>query len=545
MIKAKRNRLIFLMLLTGVLSMLFALAGLSPVVAATDGANNDIKAGTVTLVDDTTNLFVPLYPGADEDYNPSSRKWNGISSVITAGDNMFTAWYTGGDKEGPHNYIVVAASTDGGATWIDPLIIIDNDDEVRDVGLPIFLYNNAGELLLYYSQSNPGSSRTVDYIKILNADGPLSQLSFTEPSTACTGMMYQTPTLLSDGRIMFASSDSVSDTIVWVSEDDGYTYTRYSEIEHQSDNPQYAAKKVYSISPIVEFDDGRLWMLSRIEGGYAGGLEQSFSLDGGKTWEIFEANLPDPLKGPGARMVFMRLNSGALLFVSNEHSMEGFRRNLTAYLSYDEGLTWPHSILLDTEDWSTYPNAYQDDEGVIYISFDRARYRGENGIRVSILTEADIVAGKFISQAARNKLIVTKQDHSYADITSVNNSFKRTAVYAVGTSLTTIVKDFPTKFKVTDSNGEVREVSGQWRCPGFDSSKPGVWRMYLGNTDLPRTLIDSYDMLSVEISIEKEGKKGCSSGIGGTALLLSAFSLSLCAVFVCRAKQVNKKEKVK
>ena len=93
----------------------FTVTGKKEVFADKPKVNHTLRAETVTIVDETTDLNVTLGEGTTETYNPSDRRWCGVSSVIVAGKNIFAAWQTGGDKEpSPYNYITVAASTDGG-----------------------------------------------------------------------------------------------------------------------------------------------------------------------------------------------------------------------------------------------------------------------------------------------------------------------------------------------------------------------------------------------------------------------------------------------
>ena len=86
-----------------------------PVCSAETIQNHTPGASEITLVNSQTDLSVKLSDDTDEDYFPSSRKWNGISTAVSCGNNLFVSWYTGGTKE-PHadNYIPVAASDDGG-----------------------------------------------------------------------------------------------------------------------------------------------------------------------------------------------------------------------------------------------------------------------------------------------------------------------------------------------------------------------------------------------------------------------------------------------
>ena len=94
------------------------------------------------------------------------------------------------------------------------------------------------------------------------------------------------------------------------------------------------------------------------------------------------------------------------------------RNNLTALLSDDDGATFPHALLFDERAAVTYPDADEDEEGNIYITYDRERgafarsladvYGCEREILVARITEADILAGELVSAGSYLKRVVSK-----------------------------------------------------------------------------------------------------------------------------------------
>ena len=84
------------------------------------------------------------------------------------------------------------------------------------------------------------------------------------------------------------------------------------------------------------------------------------------------------------------MKSGNILRVSNDSGTT--RTNLKAFLSFDDGKSWPHSILLDNRNHVSYPDVTEDSSGNIYIVHDWSRLE-EKAIFLSRLTEADIIAG--------------------------------------------------------------------------------------------------------------------------------------------------------
>ena len=159
---------------------------------------------------------------------------------------------------------------------------------------------------------------------------------------------------------------------------------------------------------IVERRDGSLWMLLR----NTGGMAQSVSTDGGRTWQ--EGSIY--LKGrtfANKRFFVRRLRSDALLMVRN-NAPDGKRSHLTAFLSDDDGATWSDGFLLDERE-SSYPDGVQASDGTIYIIYDHQRYtlnrageKGVGSVQMAVFREDDIRAGKSVSDQSRLMIDVTR-----------------------------------------------------------------------------------------------------------------------------------------
>ena len=51
---------------------------------------------------------------------------------MTSNDRLWAVWYSGGKRgAGPENYILLATSGDGGATWGKPFMALDRSDQIR------------------------------------------------------------------------------------------------------------------------------------------------------------------------------------------------------------------------------------------------------------------------------------------------------------------------------------------------------------------------------------------------------------------------------
>ena len=175
---------------------------------------------------------------------------------------------------------------------------------------------------------------------------------------------------------------------VFVSEDAGKTLSYLG----QSLIPE--KDKTFQEHMIVEKKDGTLWMLGRTNYG----VGEAFSKDQGKTWT--EMAPAKGIAGPSSRTFFQRLASGNILLIKNGATIAqpSERTHMTAYLSEDDGETWPYQILLD-ERATSYPDAAQDKDGVLHIVHDFERH-GAKIVSYHRITEADIKAGKIVAKGS-------------------------------------------------------------------------------------------------------------------------------------------------
>ena len=84
------------------------------------------------------------------------------------------------------------------------------------------------------------------------------------------------------------------------------------------------------------------------------------------------------------------------------------RINLTAYLSIDGGNTWKYKLLLDERQWVSYPDTIITADGTIYVIYDRNRTT-DLEVYMTVFTVEDIIAGQYVSDVARQKVLVDKR----------------------------------------------------------------------------------------------------------------------------------------
>lgn len=490
--------------------------------------NHELGKEAVTIVDESTSLLTKIASYSDEDYYPYSRRWNGMPTSLKVGKNLFVAWQTGGVREPDPdnlNYIVMAVSQDDGVTWKDPFMIINPMDESVQAQVPQLYVAPSGQVRLQFSYSGKG----IHTMPLYNLGGDLEDIRYGEITpTGVNNSSFTKPTILDDGSIIYASGKA--DTYIFKSTDDGLTFQNFSTVE-PSLSPSSAL--VFSESSIIQKENGLLWHLRRLENGTNGGIEQSFSADGGLNWTVPESDLLYPLQSPGSRFTMQRLQSGNILFITNMGGMGATNRTkMTAFLSEDDGDTWPYSLLLDPL-MSSYPDFCEAD-GKIYAVFDKDRY-GEGGVRLCVFTEEDVKAGKFLSEGSIQLGIIARMNNEYGDIKTVNGAFPEQVSYPLGTDVKEIIANYPTTITVTDDNGRTIEIKGKYRVSGYNKDEPGTYRAYFITENQPVTLKDSFNKLSFDIVLEE--KSGCVASVGGAGGCTLICFMALTALAVKKYKR--------
>ena len=455
----------------------------------------------------------PIDNDTTETYNPNSRNFQSMASIEVTGNRIWAAWTIGGDKEPhPDNYIALAYSDDKGATWIDPFIIIDHRDSLNigiKVCVPNLWLSPQGELWCFYVQAGTCA------IVITNPEAAPQEIQWTAPRYIINTFGAQKiPTVITDdyGReewLICAENGTteggayLQKTSVYSSVDQGKTWNRKSEAISS------ASSKRFHESQIVELKDRNLWMLSRIEQGSGGGVEQSFSYDRGITWTDYAANLESPLISPGSKFHIIRLPSGNLLWITNLSTTT--RTNLMAFLSVDDGKTWEHSLMIDDRTVIAYPDAGIDDQGNIYVIYDRNR-SVQQEIRMSVFNESDIIAGEFVSNVAKNRVLISK-NHDYKELVSLKTQFQKRMEVSIGTASSSFLKDLPISIIAVDEDNQEYTLTGTWGTLNYNKNVEGVYK-FVFNTTLPEKVEDARDLLSVNIKVVKETKTpaiGCAT----------------------------------
>lgn len=327
------------------------------------------------------------------------------------------------------NYAMVANSADVGQKWSKPIAI--QGPKGTRIGDPIPWMDPKGRLWVFYSQLTEKTDTTplLRATCAIRTDAPGSAApQWSQPFVVATdGILFGKPIIRTDGawlapffvngNPMWADKVAGKETGTLISTDEGATWTWLGGTDVPDDLVNF------SEATLAQRKDGSLWQVIRTNVG----LYESTSTDGGRTWSALKP-MPGFEKGPSTRACMMKLASGAFMLVyhdapPNKGGSYG-RARLTAWLSDDEGHTWPHKLLLDERTRVSYPDAKQAPDGRIFITYDLGRYQaGEKAVLVSVLREDDLRAGKLISQDAKLK-IVANQCYAYGNHSDLRDEAK-------------------------------------------------------------------------------------------------------------------------
>ena len=325
-----------------------------------------------------------------EKYYTKNRAWQGIPGIeITDAGRMFACFYSGGETEQLGNFCLLIKSDDKAKTWSEPITVIyaGADSRVYDPCLWI----DPNKRLWFIFSISPIQKT---YAIICNNPSE-TILKWSKPIVLGEEVMMNKPTVLSNGEWVFPiavwgrgiqqvlknfiEEDKERKAFCYTSFDEGKFFRKTGGIE--------VDERSFDEHMFLELKDGRLAVYVRTTYGIA----VSYSLDKGKTWS---KEKDTGLFGPDSRFFIRRLSSGNILLVN--HAMENektetIRKNLTAYISKDEGETWQGGLLLDERVGVSYPDGVQTEDGYIYVIYDRDR-KGTGELALAKFNEQDVLA---------------------------------------------------------------------------------------------------------------------------------------------------------
>lgn len=372
-----------------------------------------ILASSVLVTALAEDLALPqatviLSPGPD--YSETARVWQGIPGIERAPKGrLWATWYSGDEGEGAiGNYAFVATSGDDGKHWSKPIVI--EGPKGTKIGDPIPWLDPKGRLWVFYNQltEKTATRPTLRGTCAIRCDDPdKATPTWSAPFlVAKDGILFGKPIIRASGGwlapfFLMGNQAGRPETCTLLSLNEGESW----EWHGGTSIPE--PLRNFSETTLAQRKDGSIWMVIRT----SKGLYESTSKDEGKTWT--EAVAMPQFEGPSTRACMMKLASGAFLLIYHDAKKLKTgaypRTRLTAWLSDDEGRTWPHRLLVDERSSVSYPDAIQAPDGRIYITYDHGRYNaGEKEVLVAIVCEEDLRAGKFVSQGSAQRLVVNR-----------------------------------------------------------------------------------------------------------------------------------------
>lgn len=356
--------------------------------------------------EDPWSSYVPTETGVNVIYDPqdpvyTKKVWQGIPTIeVLPNNEIWAAWYSGGSGEAVGNYVVVARSKDMGLTWKKNVTVIQPNKDYRVFDPCLWYDKRSKRLHLFWAQT---------YRKAWDGLGGVWDIQKTEEGTT-----WSAPERLTNGvminKPLLIGQEAVYPVAYWNSIYAFLPIPKFPEeagtnifMEHASlltFKGRIPINKVDEEIPehqVVKLNDGRLWTLLR----GMKGIYESYSSDSGRTWS--DAILFTRC-GPTAcsRFHIQRLKSGRLILVMNAGKQ---RTNLSAFLSSDDGKTWPNRILIDERKDVSYPDASEDKKGTVYITYDRERYNAKEILLVK-LTEKMIIDSTHVRNPQIKKILI-------------------------------------------------------------------------------------------------------------------------------------------
>jgi hypothetical protein len=366
------------------------------------------------------------------DHVKSSRGAQGVPAIErSAQGRLWAAWYAGRSQRGVESsssYCVLATSGDDGQSWSEKLVI--QPRRFVHTYDPCLWIDPQRRLWFFWAQSAGVQDGRMGVWAMVTTDANSETPKWSQPRRIADGVMLNKPTVLKNGdwllsvglwrdntnvpNVKFDAEELEPYTIEMLTHDLGDE--RGSNVYRSTDQGKSFERIGQVRIPgtrvdehmIVERGDGSLWMLLR----NTGGIAQSVSNDGGRTWSVGSLYLQGRMFR-NKRFFIRRLNSGALLLVRN-NSPDGKRSHMTAFVSDDDGATWKGGLLLDERE-SSYPDGIQAEDGTLFIIYDHQRYtlnrageRGVGSVQIAMFSEEDVRAGKPMSDKVRLKIDVTR-----------------------------------------------------------------------------------------------------------------------------------------
>ena len=365
-----------------------------------------------------TALSSVRVPGAF--HRPEVRAHVGIPSIAVSPRNgrMWATWYNGEHRgEDYYNYVSLVTSSDGGKSWkevlvadpdeagpkrsFDPELWIAPDGKLRWTWTERMCNPAKGDPAVDYGLDIGDEKTDVVKMATLSAENePVLPLDVAEIGR---GVMMCKPIVLRNGDWLMPLAHWYGEpsACFYASTDGGRTFVYRGGVTLPKECRRFDEHQA------VERGNGDVVVFIRSDWDHDGMTFHpwmSVSRDCGRTWDR-------PVRASyhhtSSRVFVRRLESGNWLLVKHGPIDQNVdRKELTAYLSRDEGRTWIGGLMLDEREGVSYPDGQQLPDGTIVVIYDYNRLK-DKAIHYAKFTESDVVAGKDVSGGVCLRNVIT------------------------------------------------------------------------------------------------------------------------------------------
>ncbi len=324
--------------------------------AATLSAATTMAAGDLTI----TRVFGPEVPTGPYKH-PAS---------ITELDNgdLYLVYYGGEGEYARDTAVFGARRAAGQSSWSAPTAIAR--DPFRSVGNAV-IWQAPDDVVWLFYVVRYGATWSSSRIQAKISRDRAMTWSDPFPIALEAGMMVRNrPIVLADGGYLLPVYLETGDDTEVVGAASTSRFLHFDPANRLWTERGEISSPTGNIQPaVVEVSPGHLIAYCRRGGGYgpteAGWTVRAESRDGGRTWT---EGVNSAFRNPNSALEFLKLQSGSLLLVFNDHMWK--RTPLVAALSTDGDRTYAHRRTIgDADDTYAYPIGFQARDGRIHIVY--------------------------------------------------------------------------------------------------------------------------------------------------------------------------------
>lgn len=366
-----------------------------------------------------SNQFIPnAIISPDERYDENNRAWQGAPSVArTRGGRLFVSFMSGGIYEpDPRNNSMLVYSDDNGETWSEPILVLESlkDQRLRVSDLELWV-SPTGELWMFWSEyaypaglELPTYEQQIDMendseyhiwedrVKTLCCvcnDPDADELVFGKVRLMFNAVMRNKPFVANNGRWLFPTHITSSRPYFqfYYSDDEGKTVQPCERCMGRD------LRRAYDEPNFYRLPNGVIAVVVRTTPHI---YKRMFSYDNGITWSTPE----DFYEAASQRPCVHTDKDGGVFFIP---SIAKKARNGMKLMYSLNGMEFSELFTIDDRERISYAEIDRDEEGTLYIVYDRERNNKIRKSRIVGRSEAakEILFAKIPRAAWENGII--------------------------------------------------------------------------------------------------------------------------------------------